>query len=196
MIKSKRKSLLCLLLCASILFGCKNGATEIQNSDDGILRIDEEHSINFYLENDTVGVDSITEQCLTIIGDQAPNSIQADLLGIGFQADDFLNTYYLNGAEIIILHYGTEPDRYTLLWEINLGSNHVLASGIRIGSTEDELKRCYGDNKDLFFEDPLIESTESRFYDLYGEWYERYLILFEVDAETGLITSISYEFDT
>lgn len=186
-----------LLLCFSVLFGCGQKTVEIRNTDDGKLRIDEQHEIDFYLGNDEVGVGPITEQCLAIIGDREPDSVETNLMAVGFHGpDDYYEIYNINGVELFLLHYGTEPHRYTALTLIKLDANHVLESGIRIGSTEEELKRAYEgrENFFFFFFEPLSDD-DTHMYLLGGEWYERYLISFKVNATTGKIESISYAFD-
>lgn len=193
-IKKKRVTVL-LLLCISILFGCGQKTVEIHNTDDGKLRIDEQHIIDFYLGNDEVGADPITEQCLAIIGDREPDSVETNLISVDFNGpEDYYDVYNINGVEIILLHYGTEPHRYTVLTTVNLGANHVLESGIRIGSTEEELKRAYEDRAEFYFEDHY-SNDNTLVYVLYGDWYERYLILFEVNTATGKVESISYDLD-
>ena len=185
------------LMCILLLFGCGQREAEIRNTDDGKLRIDGEREIDFYLGNDEDGADPITEQCIVIIGDREPDSVETNLISVDFNGpEDYYDIYNINGAEIILLHYGTEPHRYTVLTTVNLGANHVLESGIRIGSTEEELKRAYEDKPEFYFESHDAEDDDNtRFYVLYGDWFERYLILFEVNATTGKIVSISYELD-
>ena len=184
-----------LLICILLLFGCGQREVEIRNANDGKLRIDEENIIDFYLGNDEVGADPITEQCIAIIGDRKPDSVETNLIAVDFNGpEDYFEIYNINGVEIILLHYGTEPHRYTVLTAVNLDANHVLESGIRIGSTEEELKRAYEDSTEFYFEDHYSDD-DSHLYVLYGEWYERYLILFEVDTATGTVESISYDLD-
>ncbi len=184
-----------VLFAALLLLGCRTKTTEIRNFDDGKLRIDGEHEIDFYLGNDEVGAGPITEQCLAIIGDCKPDSVERDLCGVGFNApENFFETYIVNGVKVILLHYGTEPHRYTVLWEVDLDENHVLASGIRIGSTEEALKRAYGDKPEFYFEDHYSDDN-THVYVLYGDWFERYLIEFLVDTATERITEIDYTLD-
>ena len=184
-----------LLICILLLFGCGQREVEIRNTDDGKLRIDGEREIDFYLGNDEVGADPITEQCIAIIGDREPDSVETNLISVDFNGpEDYYEIYNINGAEIILLHYGTESHRYTVLTTVNLDPNHVLESGIKIGSTEEELKRAYADRTEFYFEDHFSDDN-THLYVLYGEWYERYLILFEVDTATGTVESISYDLD-
>lgn len=184
-----------LLFGISALFGCGQREVEIRNTDDGKLRIDEENIIDFYLGNDEVGANPITEQCLAIIGDRKPDSVETNLIAVDFNGpEDYFEIYNINGVEIILLHYGTEPHRYTVLTAVNLDANHVLESGIRIGSTEEELKNAYKDRAEFNFEDHDSDD-DMHVYVLYGEWYERYFILFEVDTATGTVESISYDLD-
>lgn len=191
----KRWIAVLLLFGISALFGCGQREVEIHNTNDGKLRIDEENIIDFYLGNDEVGADLITEQCLAIIGDRKPDSVETNLIAVDFNGpEDYFEIYNINGVEIILLHYGTEPHRYAVLTAVNLDANHVLESGIRIGSTEEELKRAYEDSAEFYFEDHYSDD-DSHLYVLYGEWYERYLILFEVDTATGTVESISYDLD-
>ena len=134
--KSIGDLILCILflLCISILFGCGQKTVEIRNTDDGKLRIDEQHIIDFYLGNDEVGADPITEQCLAIIGGREPDSVETNLISVDFNGpEDYYDVYNINGVEIILLHYGTEPHRYTVLTTVNLGANHVLESGVSRG---------------------------------------------------------------
>lgn len=193
----KRWTAALLLLCISVLFGCGQKTVEIRNADDGIFCIDEQHIIDFYLGNDEVGADPITEQCIAIIGDRKPDSVETNLISVDFNGpDDYYEIYKINGAKIILLHYQTTQGQHTVLTAVMLDANHVLESGIRIGSTEEELKRAYEDKPEFYFESHDTEDDDNtRFYVLYGEWYERYLILFEVNATTGKIVSISYELD-
>ena len=182
-----------LLVCS--LFGCGQSTANIRNTDDGKLRIDEQHIIDFYLGNDEQGAEPITEQCLALIGDREPDSVETNLCAVDFNGpDDSFETYLVNGVKIVLLHYGEEPHRYTVLWTIDLDENHSLASGIRIGSTEEELKRAYDGKTGFWFEEHYSDDS-THYYVLYGDWFERYLILFEVDANTGVITSISYDLD-
>lgn len=179
-----------ILLLVSLL-GCRSQAAEIRNTDDGKLRIDEQSCVDFYLENDNEGADPTTRQCLAIIGDQKPESVEA-IEGV---TSGGLYTYHVSGTKIRILRYETETRVREVLEGIDLDANHILSSGIRIGSTEEELKRVYDGNQEYFFRDYDMGGSDTRFYVLYGDWYERYLILFEVDATTGVITDISYELD-
>ena len=186
-----------LLLLSALLFltGCGQGAAVIRNSDDGKLRIDEQHEIDFYLGNDEVGAEPITEQCLAIIGDREPDSVKTDLGGFN-DPRDYLEIYHVNGAEIILLYYETTQGQRTVLQTIDLEANHVLASGIRIGSTEEALKRAYADRPEYYFRYHDAEDDDDiRYYVLYGDWFERYLILFEVNTATGRVESISYDLD-
>ncbi len=193
----KRWTAALLLLCISVLFGCGQKTVEIRNANDGIFCIDEQHIIDFYLGNDEVGADPITEQCIAIIGDRKPDSVETNLISVDFNGpDDYYEIYKINGVKIILLHYQTTQGQHTVLTAVMLDANHVLESGIRIGSTEEELKRAYEDKPEFYFESHDAEDDDNtRFYVLYGEWYERYLILFEVNATTGKIVSISYELD-
>ena len=173
-------------------YEAEKGSTEYRNDDDGKLRIDEQHTIDFYLDSD-----EITEQCLAVIGDRKPDTVETNLRGIDLTEDDWMETFQINGVRITLLHYvvhySEKPQQYTLLWSIDLDEGHVLASGIRTGSTEEELKRAY-EGKMYFAEQFSDENT--REYILFGDWYERYLICFEVDAKTGIIRGISYDYDS
>ena len=190
-----RKLGLILFSALLLLTGCGQRTAEIRNTDDGKMRIDEQHEIDFYLGNDEVGANPITEQCLAIIGDWEPDSVETNLIAVDFnESEDYYDIYNINGVEIILLHYGTEPHRYTVLTMVNLDSNHVLESGIKIGSTEEELKRAYSDKPEFYFEDHYSDD-DTHVYVLYGDWFERYLILFEVNTATGRVESISYDLD-
>lgn len=182
-----------VLFAALLLLGCRTKTTEIRNFDDGKLRIDGEHEIDFYLGNDEVGAGPITEQCLAIIGDRKPDSVETDLGGF-HDPGDYLEIYRVNGAEIIFLHYETTQGQGTVLTAVNLDASHVLASGIRIGSTEEALKRAYGDKPEFYFEDHYSDDN-THVYVLYGDWFERYLIEFLVDTATERITDIDYTLD-
>lgn len=178
-------------LCA--LLGCRETAV-IQNTDDGKLRIDADHVVDFYLGNDEVGAEPIEAQCMEIIGNREPD-VKMDLCDVAFHGpEDYFAIYRANGTEITIVHYWNTAGEQTSLYEIALDEHHALASGIRIGSTEDELRRAY-DNEPGFRLDEHMNDDETRWYVLYGDWYERYPILFEVDASEGLITGIYYELD-
>lgn len=180
-----------VLFAALLLLGCRTKTTEIRNFDDGKLRIDGEHEIDFYLGNDEVGANPITEQCLAIIGDREPDSVEMDdYYGPG----GYIETYQINGAEIILRHYETTQGQHTVLMAVDLEENHVLASGIRIGSTEEALKRAYGDKPEFYFEDHYSDDN-THVYVLYGDWFERYLIEFLVDTATERITDIDYTLD-
>lgn len=182
-----------LLLCG--LSGCKDASAQIQNKDDGKLCIDEQRAIDFYLGNDEEGADPITAQCLAIIGDREPDSIETNLCAVDFNGpEDFFEIYIVNGVKITLLHYGEEPHRHTVLWTVDLDENHSLASGIGIGSTEEELKHAYNGKTEFYFEDHYGDD-DTKYYALYGAWYERYPIVFEVDTATGIITDISYDLD-
>ena len=184
-----------ILLAALVLIGCGQKTAEIRNSDDGKLRIDEQHEIDFYLGNDEVGAEPITEQCLAIIGDREPDSVKTDLGGFN-DPRDYLEIYHVNGAEIILLYYETTQGQRTVLQTIDLDANHVLAGGIRIGSTEEALKRAYADRPEYYFSyHDAEDDDDTRYYVLYGDWFERYLILFEVNTATGRVESISYDLD-
>ena len=186
-----RKLGLILFSALLLLTGCGQRTAEIRNNDDGKLRIDEQHEIDFYLGNDEVGANPITAQCLAIIGDREPDSVEMDdYYGPG----GYIETYQINGAEIILRHYETTQGQHTVLMAVNLDESHVLASGIRIGSTEEALKRAYGDKPEFYFEDHYSDD-DTHVYVLYGEWFERYLILFEVNTATGRVESISYDLD-
>lgn len=179
------------LIVLLLLCGCREKVVPVRNEDDGRLRLDEQHTVDFYRGNDAEGADPITAQCLAILGDRKPASVKpADGWEFGPGAEIAL--YHVNGADVRILRYGAEEQ---LLLDIVLGENHVLSGGVRIGSTEAELLESYGDWPE-FCPDPYdIYDDGVRAYVLYGPWYERYLILFEVDAATGKITGISYEYD-
>ena len=181
------------LVIALLLIGCGQRTAEIRNSDDGKLRIDERQEIDFYLGNDEVGAEPITAQCLAIVGDREPDSVKTDLGGFS-DPRDYLEIYNINGAEIILLYYETTQGQRTVLQAVNLDANHVLAGGIRLGSTEKALKRAYGDKPEFYFEDHYSDD-DTHVYVLYGEWFERYLILFEVNTATGRVESISYDLD-
>lgn len=184
-----------ILLAALVLIGCGQKTAEIRNSNDGKLRIDEQHEIDFYLGNDEVGAEPITEQCLAIIGDREPDSVKTDLGGFN-DPRDYLEIYHVNGAEIILLYYETTQGQRTVLQTIDLDANHVLAGGIRIGSTEEALKRAYADRPEYYFSyHDAEDDDDTRYYVLYGDWFERYLILFEVNTATGRVESISYDLD-
>ena len=186
---------LILLSALLLLIGCGQKTAVIRNSDDGKLRIDEQHEIDFYLGNDEVGANPITEQCLAIIGDREPDSVKTDLGGFN-DPEDYLEIYRINGAEIILLHYETTQGQRTVLQTIDLDANHVLAGGIRIGSTEEALKRAYADRPEYYFSyHDAEDDDDTRYYVLYGDWFERYLILFEVNTATGRVESISYDPD-
>ena len=186
---------LILLSALLLLIGCGQKTAVIRNSDDGKLRIDEQHEIDFYLGNDEVGANPITEQCLAIIGDREPDSVKTDLGGFN-DPEDYLEIYRINGAEIILLHYETTQGQRTVLQTIDLDANHVLAGGIRIGSTEEALKRAYADRPEYYFSyHDAEDDDDTRYYVLYGDWFERYLILFEVNTATGRVESISYDLD-
>ncbi len=171
-----------------LLLGCRDKVVEVRNEDDGRLRIDEQHTIDFYHDLLAEEGNPIVEQCLQLIGNREPDEVSS-MESEDHLPSDHLCIYTVNGAKIMLLEYGIEPHRYTSLWAIDLGPNHILSSGIRIGSTEDELKRCYED-----YDFHLIDNGK-RMYALYGPWYERYLILFEIDDTTDRITRISYELD-
>lgn len=186
----RRRACVAAALILLLLAGCGNRVIQVQNEDDGRLRLDKQHIVDFYLGNDTEGADPITDQCLAILSDRTPESVQD---GDGWYPGATIALYCVNGATIRILRYG---EGQQILLDIELGKNHVLSNGIRVGSTEAELLESYGDWPE-FYPDPLdIYDDNVLAYVLYGPWYERYLILFEVDAVAGQITSISYEFDS
>lgn len=168
--------------------------TVIRNADDGKLRIDEQREIDFYLGNDEEGPDAITQQCLALIDDQEPVDVKPYDNLLSGKGEVY--SYSICDLCIRIDHYGTENEQ-TVLSCIDLGPSHALASGIRVGSTEEELKRCYENNADAAFwmSDDGIDRNGWTYYYLLGDWFERYLILFEVDANTGVITGISYDLD-
>ena len=173
-----------------LFIGCREKAVPVQNEDDGQLRLDEQHTIDFYLGNEEAGADPITEQCIGIIGSREPDAVEDQEWAPGSVA----YTYHINGATIRILQYGEAPAQEMVLLDIGLGENHVLQSGIRIGSTEAELKQSYEDKPEFDFHGYDVDET-LRVYVLYGPWCERYLILFEVDAKTGRIMAMDYELD-
>ena len=175
-----------LLLCG--LSGCNDASALIQNKDDGKLCVDEQQAIDFYLGNDEEGADPITAQCLAIIGERKPDSTEP-IDGI---TPGELYTYRVNGLKIRIFHYGMEQ---TVLLRVELDANHALSGGIRIGSTEEELKRAYDGKPEFYFRSHDSEDGETRCYVLEGGWFEQYPILFEVDPDTGAVTGISYELD-
>ena len=177
-----------VLLAVLFLFGCRNKTVEVQNEDDGRLRIDEQHTIDFYHDLLAEEGNPIVEQCLQLIGNREPDEVSS-MESEDHLPGDCLRIYTVNGAKIMLWEYGIEPNRYTSLWAIDLGPNHVLSSGIRVGSTEDELKRCYEG-----YDFHLIDNGV-RMYALYGPWYERYPILFEIDDTSDRITRIDYELD-
>ena len=179
------------------LYEAETGSTDYRNDDDGKLRIDEQHTIDFYLDNESL----ITEQCLAVIGDRKPDTVETNLRGIDVTEDDWMETFQINGVRITLLHYVVhyteKPQQYTLLWSIDLDEGHVLASGIRIGSTEEELKRAYeGKTDGRLWLAEWFSDENTREYILFGDWYERYLIFIEVDAKTGIICGISYDYDS
>ena len=97
----KRWIVVLLLFGISALFGCGQEMTEIRNANDGKLRIDGEREIDFYLGNDEVGADPITEQCLAIIGDRKPDSVETNLIAVDFNGpEDYFEIYNINGVEI------------------------------------------------------------------------------------------------
>ena len=180
-----------MALILLLLAGCRDKVIEVQNEVDGRLSLDETHTVDFYLGNDTEGTDPITDQCLAVLEGKKPESVKA-AEGWEFGPGAEIALYRVNGAAIRILKHATGK----LLLDIELGENHVLSGGVRIGSTEEELLESYGDWPE-FCPDPYdIYDDGVRAYVLYGPWYGRYLILFEVDAAAGKITSISYEFDS
>lgn len=188
----RRVRILSLVLLLLLITGCGDRVVEVKNEDDGRLRLDETHTVDFYLGNDTEGADPITDQVLAALAGTKPESVKA-AQGWEFGPDAEIALYRLNGAQIRILRYGAGE---RVLLDIELGQNHVLSGGVRIGSTEAELRASYGDWPE-FCPDPYdIYDEGVRAYVLYGPWYEYYLILFEVDAATGRITSISYELDS
>lgn len=186
----KKYWLLCICIVLLLLPGCREKVTVVQNEDDGRLRLDEQHTIDFYLGNEEAGADPITEQCIGIIGRREPDAMEDQEWPPGSVA----YAYHINGAAIRILQYGEAPAKKMVLLDIGLGGNHVLQSGIHIGSTEAELKQSYEDKPDFYFHGYDVDDG-LRAYVLYGPWYEKYLILFEVDPETGRITGIDYELD-
>lgn len=185
--------MLSLLILMVLLAGCRDRLVTVQNEDDGKLRIDEQHTIDFYLGSEEAGTDPIAEQCLQMMGDRKPDEVKK-MEGWDSLPDEYLHTYRLNGASIRIAHSGAEMDERDVLWSIELGQNHILSSGVRIGSTEEELKKAYEGKPGFDFYGYDVDD-QLRVYVLYGPWYERYLILFEVDARIGRITGIDYELD-
>ena len=186
----KKCWLLCICIVLLLLPGCREKVTVVQNEDDGQLRLDEQHTIDFYLGNEEAGADPITEQCIGIIGSREPDAVEDQEWAPGSVA----YTYHVNGAEIRILEYGEGSDREKVLLDVELGENHALQSGVRVGSTEAELKKAYEGRPDLTFYGYDVDE-KMRVYVLYGPWCERYLILFEVDPQTGRIVGIDYELD-
>ncbi len=174
-----------------LLTGCWERVVEIRNEDDGRLRLDEASTIDFYLGRDDTGINPITIQCETILSGRKPESVKA-ADGGAFGSGDKIAVYRLNGATIRMLRYGSGSQ---ILLNVSLGENHVLASGVRIGSTEAELLESCAGKPELYFHGYDLEGGNTRAYVLYGPWYERYMILFEVDAATGRITGIFYELD-
>ena len=175
------------LIVLLLLIGCREKVVPARNEDDGRLRLDGERVIDFYPDS----AEEITDQCLAILGDRKPELVQDQDWAPGTVA----YTYHINGAAIRILAYGEGSDWDKVLLDVDLGENHALQSGVRIGSTEAELLESYGDWPE-FCPDPYdIYDDGVRAYVLYGPWYERYLILFEVDAKTGRIMAMDYELD-
>ncbi len=181
---------LCILILLLFMPGCREKTVTVQNEDDGKLRIDKQHTVDFYLGSEEAGVDPITEQCLQMIGNGEPDEMDDQEWPPG----GTVLTYHINGAAFRILEYGEEPDREKVLMAIALGENHKLQSGIHIGSTEAELKHSYEGRPTVDLHGYDV-NNELRVYVLYGPWYERYLILFEVDVGTGRIIGIDYELD-
>ena len=182
----KKIWLIPLAVLLLLLFGCRERAVQVQNEDDGRLRLDEGQTIDLYYDD----ADPITAQCLAILGDRTPELVKEQDWAPGSVA----YTYRINGADIRILEYGDEPDREKVLLDVFLGKNHALQSGVRIGSTQAELKKAYEGRPDLTFYGYDVDE-KMRVYVLYGPWCERYLILFEVDPQTGRIVGIDYELD-
>ena len=185
----RRIRLLSLALLLLLLMGCGDRVAEVQNEDDGRLRLDEAHTIDFYQDGEE-GSDRIAAQCLDVLSGVKPESVKT-AQGWEFGPDAEIALYRLNGAQIRILRYGAGE---RVLLDIELGQNHVLSGGVRVGSTEAELLASYGD-RPHFSHNPYYEDRTTRVYVFYGSWSEYYLILFEVDAAAGRITSISYELD-
>ncbi len=182
----KKSWLLCICIVLLLLCGCREKVVEVQNEDDGRLRLDGERVIDFYPDS----AKEITEQCLAILGDRKPELVQDQDWAPGSVA----YTYRINGAAIRILAYGEGSDWEKVLLDVDLCENHALQSGVRVGSTETELKKAYEGRPEVYFHGYAVDET-LRVYVLYGPWCERYLILFEVDAKTGRITAMDYELD-
>ncbi len=181
-----KKTWLILLSVLLLFIGCREKAVPVQNEDDGRLRLDEEHVIDFYHDD----ADPITAQCLAILGDSKPELVKEQDWAPGSVA----YTYHVNGAEIRILEYGEGSDREKVLLDVELGENHALQSGVRVGSTEAELKKAYEGKPEFDFHGYDVDK-DLRVYVLYGPWYEKYLILFEVDPAAGRIQAMDYELD-
>ena len=171
------------MLFLLLLIGCREKAVPVQNEDDGRLRLDGEHVIDFYHDDAA----PITAQCLAILGDREPELVKEQDWAPGSVA----YTYHVNGAEIRILEYGEGSDREKVLLDVELGENHALQSGVRVGSTEAELKKAYEGKPEFGFHGYDVDKD----YVLYGPWYEKYLILFEVDPAAGRIQAMDYELD-
>lgn len=174
------------MLFLLLLIGCREKAVPVQNEDDGRLRLDGEHVIDFYHDDAA----PITAQCLAILGDREPELVKEQDWAPGSVA----YTYHVNGAEIRILEYGEGSDREKVLLDVELGENHALQSGVRVGSTEAELKKAYEGKPEFDFHGYDVDK-DLRVYVLYGPWYEKYLILFEVDPAAGRIQAMDYELD-
>ena len=101
----KKCWLLCICIVLLLLPGCREKVTVVQNEDDGQLRLDEQHTIDFYLGNEEAGADPITEQCIGIIGSREPDAVEDQEWAPGSVA----YTYHINGATIRILQYGEAP---------------------------------------------------------------------------------------
>ena len=187
----KKGRLLLVIALVLLLFGCRDRAVEVRNEDDGRLRLDETHTVDFYRGNDAKGADPITDQCLAVLEGKKPESVKA-AEGWEFGPGSEIALYHVNGATVRMLRYG---DGDQVLLDVELGGNHVLSGGIRVGSTEEELLESFENRATFDFHGYDLEG-DTRAYVLYGPWYERYLIFFEVDAATGRITSTSYELDS
>ena len=185
-----KKTWLILLSVLLLFIGCREKAVPVQNEDDGRLRLDGEHVVDFYRGSEEAGADPITAQCLTILGDRKPDEVKAQDWAPGSVA----YTYHINGAAIRILEYGEGSDREKVLLDVELGENHALQSGVRVGSTEAELKKAYEGKPEFDFHGYDVDEA-LRVYVLYGPWYEKYLILFEVDPAAGRIQAMDYELD-
>ncbi len=132
----KGRRLLSLLVLMTLLAACRDKLVTVQNEDDGMLRIDERHTVDFYLGSEEAGTDPITEQCLRLAGGRKPDEVKK-MESWDSLPDEYLHTYCLNGARIRIAHSGSKQEERDVLWDIELGENHILSGGVRIGSTEE-----------------------------------------------------------